>query len=255
MEQNLLLIFIYDMIPQLLVSAKFSHACHGFNYNLSAVIMQPGTHAGEGAHSLSPVPASTGATPLAQAGKMTKEQEKIVSVPVQSSLEAQILSKHQNDLQSALVEPTPLASSLFQDHFISSDLRSRVTEVGSGLSKRDKAAAIFEAVEKKIGSVKNKEELSETFLSLLSILKQHVPIDSVAMEMEKEYMNAVEEHKKTTEAHEKTTEEQPKERIPSSPNSLSFHFSKKKTAQNPTNWKFTFLYTSDCSDPKSDEVD
>ena len=172
---------------------------------------------------------------------------------MQCSLEAQILSKHQNDLQSALVEPTPLAVCLFEKHFISSDLRSRVTESASGLSKRDKAAAIFEAVEKKIGSVKNKEELSETFLSLLSILKQHVPIDSVAKNMEKEYKNAVEEHKKTTEAHEKTTEEQPKERLPSSPISPSFDFSKKKAAQNPTNWKFT--YTSDCSDHKSDEVD
>ena len=147
---------------------------------------------------------------------------------LQCSLEAQILSKHQNNLQSALVEPTPLAACLFQKHFISSDLQSRVTEVGSGLSKRGKTAAIFEAVEKKIESVKNKEELSETFSSLLSILKQcaRVPIDSVAMEIEKEYMNPTEEHKKTTEAHEKTIEEQ-LERIPSSPISPSFDFSKK----------------------------
>ena len=91
------------------------------------------------------------------------------------------------DLQSALVEPTMLAANLFSSSFISREVRSRVSEVGSGLAKHDKAAILLEAVEKYIGGIKSNEKRSAAFLELLSILKRHVPIDNVARTMEKEY--------------------------------------------------------------------
>ena len=149
------------------------------------------------------------------------------------SLEVETLSAYQEDLQNATVDPTPLAVSLCAKGFISSHVRQRVTATGAGLVIQDKAAILFDAVEKKIMSVKNEEERSAVFLNLLFILKQHVPIDRVAKRVEEEYK---------------------KKKILSFLRSPPFGILNKVAAQRPANWKlFTGNFNS--SDYSLDEVD
>lgn len=103
--------------------------------------------------------------------------------------EETILATHHADLQNAIVDPTSLAISLFSVGFIPREVRSRVGEMGTGLVARDKATILLTAIEGYISSIKDSVKRSEEFLRLLSILKQHVPIDNVAKAMEREYEN------------------------------------------------------------------
>ena len=59
--------------------------------------------------------------------------------------------------------------------------------MGTGLARHDKAAILLEAIERYFVGLMSNEERSADFLKLLSIFKMHVPIDSVASAMEKEY--------------------------------------------------------------------
>ena len=106
-----------------------------------------------------------------------------------SSAEPQSLLVTYNAKLVDAIEPSPVAASLYSGSFISSNLKSRVCEMGSGLSKRDKSGLLVSAIEDYIKSCGD-DKRSNKFSELLSILKRHVPVNIVAESMEKEWRSA-----------------------------------------------------------------
>lgn len=101
--------------------------------------------------------------------------------------EEDLFRQYNDKLVNAIVEPTALAVSFYSKNMIAREVKDRVCEVISVLSKRDKSGILLDAIEQYISTQPDSQKRSSEFLRVLSVLKNHIPVDTVAKSMEKEY--------------------------------------------------------------------